>query len=245
MSPSVPQIFDNHRRALRLRRAATRQQREGAAQWLADAMAEDVIERLGFLRWDDGPALVSGWGGGAVATALSASLPGATVDYERPIAGGPFGLIASLGELDTVNDLPGALIHLRGALAPGGLLVATMLGAGSLPKLRQAMLVGDGERPAARIHPQIDHRAASALLQRAGFMRQVVDHHTLNVRYLALDRLIADLRDHGQTSVLADRAAPLGKAALERANVAFVAQADDDRKVSEQFEIITLTAWKD
>lgn len=245
MTRRVPQIFDNNRRALRLHRAAIRQQREGAAQWLGDAMAEDVIERLGFLRWDVRTALFSGLGGSAVATALGVPPPGAARDYEQPIMGGPFTLIASLGELDTVNDLPGALIHLRAALAPDGLFVATMLGAGSLPKLRAAMLAGDGERPAARIHPQIDHRAASALLQRAGFVRQVVDHHTLTVRYGSLDRLVADVRDHGQNSVLADRAPPLSKAALARANVAFIAQADDDGKISEQFEVLTLTAWKD
>lgn len=245
MTTTVPQIFDNRRRMQRLHRAAARQHREGAAQWLGDAMAEDVIERLGFLRWEGGPALISGLGGGAVASSLGCAPPTSSVAYEQPIEGGPFALIASLGELDTVNDLPGALIHLRGALAPGGLLVATMLGAGSLPKLRQAMLACDGERTAARIHPQIDHRAASALLQRAGFLRQVVDHHTLTVRYRALDRLVGDLRDHGQTSVLADRAPPLGKAALDRANIAFIAQASDDGKVSEQFEVLTLTAWKD
>ncbi len=245
MRPSVPQIFDNRRRALRLHRAATRRQREGAAQWLADVMAEDVLERLGFMRWGGGTALISGPGGDAVAAALGLAAHGTPVDYEQPIAGGPFALIASLGELDTVNDLPGALIHLRAALAPGGLLVATMLGAGSLPMLRAAMLAGDGERPAARIHPQLDHRAASALLQRAGFGRQVVDHHTLKLRYRALDRLVADLRDQAQSSVLADRAPMLGKAALERANTAFNAQADDDGKVSEQFEVLTLTAWKD
>lgn len=208
-------------------------------------MAEDVIERLGFLRWAGGAALISGLGGNAVATGMGVAPPGGPVDYEHPIAGGPFALIVSLGELDSVNDLPGAFIHLRDALVPGGLLVATMLGAGSLPKLRQAMLAGDGERPAARIHPQIDHRAASGLLQRARFTRQVVDHHTLTVRYRALDRLVSDLRDHGQTAVLADRAPSLGKAALARANVAFIAQADDDGKVSEQFEVLTLTAWND
>lgn len=245
MSSNVPQIFDNRRRALRLRRASARQSRAAAAQWLANAMAEDVIERLDFMRWEGGPALVSGLGSGAVAATLGSAIAPSPIDYERPIESGPFALIASLGELDTVNDLPGALIHLREALKPGGLLLATMLGAGSLPKLREAMLAGDGDRAAARIHPQIDNRAASALLQRARFGRQVVDHHTLTVRYRALDQLAADLRDQAQTSVLADRAPALGKVALARAQAAFAAQADADGKVSERFEILTLTAWKD
>lgn len=244
MAQTVPQIFDNVRRVMRLRRAAERQGDTGAARWLCEAMASDVIERLDFLRWDGGTALISGLGSEAVGNALGLATANAPPDYERPLVGGPFALIASLGELDTVNDLPGALLHLRAALAPGGVLIATMLGAGSLPRLRQAMLAADGERPAARIHPQIDHRAASALLQRAGFMRQVVDHHTLTVRYKSLDRLVHDLRDQAQSAVLADRAAPLGKRALERANVAFIAQAENDGKISEKFEILTITAWQ-
>jgi hypothetical protein len=167
------------------------------------------------------------------------------IDFAGPIAGGPYELVVSLGELDTVNDLPGALILLRAALAPGGLLLASLVGAGSLPKLRQAMLAADGERPAARIHPQVDHRAASALLQRAGFMRQVVDHHAFQVRYGALRTLMNDLHDQGLGSVLADRSPPLGKAGLIKAQEAFAGQADPDGKTSETFEIVTLTAWKD
>jgi hypothetical protein len=69
----------------------------------------------------------------------------------------------------------------------------------------------------------------------------VVDTHTLTVRYSSLDRLVSDLRDQGLTSTLADRAPPLGKAALARARAAFLDLADADGKVSETFEIVTLT----
>lgn len=241
---AVPQIFDNHRRLLRRHRAESRQARPDAANWLHDAMAEDMVERIGFLRWQGNSARLAGLGSATIAAALGLPPPAATTDYERPFDGAPVDLIVSLGELDTINDLPGALIHLRAALAPGGLFLASVLGAGSIPKLRQAMLAADDDRPAAHIHPQIDDRAASALLQRAGFARQVVDRHTLTVRYATLDRLVADLRDHGQSAVLTDRAPPLGKAALERARAAFGALAEDDGKVSEKFEVITLTAWK-
>lgn len=241
---TVPTIFDERRRRARYERARVRQRSPEAARWLLEAMAEDVVERLGFLRWEGETALIAGLGGQTVAAALGRAAVG-PVDYASPIAGGPYDLIVSLGELDTVNDLPGALILLRAALAPGGLLLATMLGAGSLPKLRQAMLAADSERPAARIHPQLDHRAASALLQRAGFTRQVVDHHALQVRYGALGRLVSDLHDQGLGSVLADRSPPLGKAAQTRAIEAFADQADADGKTSESFEVLTLTAWKD
>ncbi len=143
--------------------------------------------------------------------------------------------------LDAVNDLPGALIHLRNALAPGGLVIAHFIGGQSLPALRAAMLAAEPDRPAARIHPLVDPRAAPALLQRAGWKDPVVDTHALAVRYSSLDRLVADLRDQGLGNALAKPAAPLGKAALARARAAFAARAEADGKVTETFEIVTLT----
>lgn len=248
MSQAVPQIFDSRRLAMRARRAALRQHEPGAARWLFHAMNEDVIERLGFLRFSGRSALVVGLETEAVAAHLASQgmtmATTASPDADGPISGGPFDLIVSLGLLDTINDLPGALIHMRHVLAPGGLLLAALVGAGSLPILRQALLAADGDRPAARIHPQVDNRAASALLARAGFERQVVDHYPLSVRYGSLERLVADLRDQGLTSVLRDVAPPLGKQALERARAGFLEGASADGKVAERFEILTLTAWK-
>lgn len=245
----VPHIFDAGRLVARRHRAARRALRPGSANWLGKALAEDVSERLGFLRWDGSRALVAGLSHDRVAAELRRRtgevIEHDSLELDAPIASGPFDLIVSLAELDTVNDLPGALIHLRHALAPGGLLIAMLVGGGSLPVLRAAMLAADGERPAARIHPQVDARAASGLLQRAGFSRQAVDSHTLTVRYRSLRTLVADLRDQGLGSALADRAAPLGKAALARAEAAFAARAEADAKVSERFEIVTLTAWRD
>lgn len=242
---TVPTIFSDDRRRLRHERALARQQRPGAARWLIETMAEDVIERLAFVRWQGETALISGLGGDIVAAALDKVPASGPVDFTLPIAGGPYDLIVSLGELDTINDLPGALIHLRHALAPGGLLIAEMLGAGSAPRLRAAMLAADGDRPAARVHPQIESRALSGLLGRAGFQRQVVDEHSVDVRYTTVRRLLDDIRDQGMSSVLSDQALMLDRVGHQRAVAAFAAHADADGRTSERFEILTLTAWKD
>ena len=98
-------------------------------------------------------------------------------DEEQPGPSSRFDLIVHLLGLGMVNDLPGALIHARIALAEGGLFIAAFPGAGSLPALRRIVLAADGDRPAARIHPQVDSRAGTALLERAGFKRQVVDSY--------------------------------------------------------------------
>jgi hypothetical protein len=164
-------------------------------------------------------------------------------EEERPLPVSGQDFIASLGTLDTVNDLPGALVHLRSALAPGGLLVASFLGAGSVPLLRAAMLAADAERPAPRLHPMVDVRAGGQLLQRAGLADPVVDSRTLSVSFRSLDRLIADLRAQGLSSVLARGGPPLTRAALARAREAFGAAGENGRTM-ERFEILTLSGWR-
>jgi len=108
-------------------------------------------------------------------------------------------------------------------------------------KLRRAMFEAEPDRPAARMHPLIDPRSCPQLLARAGWSDPVVDTQTLTVRYSSLDRLVQDLREQAMGSVLESPAPPLTRAARDCARAAFLAQADEDGKVSETFEIITLT----
>jgi SAM-dependent methyltransferase len=220
-----------------------RQRGPDAARFVIDDIVEDMLERLAFLRHEPQRTLVVGdW-----TRALAKALRGADVtevaegfDEERPFPFGGFDLVASVASLDTVNDLPGALIHIRNALAPAGRAIASFVGAGSLPVLRRIMLAADGERPAARIHPMVDVRAGAQLLQRAGWADPVADSRRLTVAYRSLNRLVADLRAQGLGSVLASHA-PFSKAALERARVAFAAEADQQGRVVETFEILTLS----
>lgn len=216
-----------------------------APRYLADDYAEDVLDRLAFLRHAPKSVLVVGDVTGTLANALeqagcavTRAEPAKGFDEERPFEDGPFDLVASLGTLDTVNDLPGALIHIRNALAPGGLMIASFPGAGSLPALRAAMLAADGERPAPRLHPMVDVRAGGQLLQRAGLADPVIDSRPLYVSFGSFETLVADLRAQGLSNVLADPGPPLGKAAFQRAREAF------GGPTSERFEILTLTGWR-
>ncbi len=238
-TPSVPRIFSPARRTLRTWRARTQAQRADAGRFVLEEMADDVLERLAFVRHQpQNPLLI-----GQIAPRLIQFLgvDAAEIDLEAPYPSTGADFIAVLGVLDAVNDLPGALIHIRNALAPGGLAIASFIGGASLPRLRAAMLAAEPDRPAARMHPLVDPRAAPGLLQRAQWKDPVVDTHILKVRYSSLDRLVQDLRDQGLGSALADRAPPLNRAAVARARTAFLEHAEDDDKVTEIFEIITLT----
>lgn len=240
-----PEVFSPRRRQASRRRARALQRLPGAARYILDDMVDDVIDRLGFIRHEAKRALVIGDWHGAMADYLRAQ--GAAViavepsdgfaeDQPYPEAG--FDLIVSLGTLDSVNDLPGALIHIRQALAPGGFAVASLVGAGSLAGLRAAMLEADGSRPAPRMHPMIDVRSGAQLLQRAGWHDPVADSRHIDVRFSNLASLIADLRSQGLTNVLARPGPHLTRTGRNRAAAAF-----DERRV-ERFELVTLSGWR-
>ena len=258
MSQDLP--FDRALRRLRRDRAAAAGAR---ADYLFERAAEELVERLGLVTRPFHNALELGCGRGWVGerlrargiavTALDAgsrfarAAGGVQADEDRPpFADAAFDLVVSVGALDSVNDLPGALLLARRALRPDGLFLAAFAGAGSLPRLREAMAAADEAEGGAapRIHPQIDVRAAGDLLQRAGFALPVVDSETVEVRYSGLPTLVADLRAMGATNILAGRSrTPLTRRGYAAAIAAFDAMAEADGKTRERFELLHLLGW--
>ena len=98
----------------------------------------------------------------------------------RAAAGGRgrFDLVVSLLALQTVNDLPGALIQMRRALKADGLFMAAILGGDTLTELRQSLTIAESEvlgGASPRVAPFVDVRALGSLAQRAGLALPVVD----------------------------------------------------------------------
>lgn len=182
---------------------------------------------------DPGPAFAAARGGVAISE-----------DEPLPFAPGSFDLILCCGTLESVNDVPGFLVQLREILRPDGLLLVAFVGAGSLPGLRAALLEGDGDRPAQRIHPQIDVRSAGDLLSRAGFAMPVADVQSLRVGYENMTGLTTDLRGMGGAQCLASAPPPLTRSALLRAMIRFAEGADPDGRVRERFEIVHMSGWR-
>ncbi len=247
MSSTPPCIFSAKRKLARKQRASSLADAGDTARFLIDNMAEDLFDRLAFLRAEPAKVLVEGWGGSTFADSPWEHDVSFDGDWENdfdeplPFTSGTYELVASVGSLGTVNDLVGALIQMRELLKPGGLAMASFVGGSSLPCLRQAMLAAEPDRPAARMHPLIDPRSCPQLLARAGWTDPVVDSYRLTVRYTSLDRLVQDLREMAMGNALASPAPPLTRDSVRLARDAFMAMADDDGKVSETFEIITLT----
>jgi SAM-dependent methyltransferase len=229
---------------------------------LRDHIVEELVDRLADIsrRFDDvldlgcadgtlgrrlAPArLVSADAGFAFARDAG----GVQCDEDRlPFADASFDLIISAGVLDEVNDLPGALALARRLLRPDGLFLAGFVGAGSLPRLRGALLAADmtvGIGASPHVHPMVDLRAAADLLVRAGLNLTVTDAERLTLRYRSLSALLDDLRGAGASNVLHARARrPLTRQWLAAAHDAFADQADGDGRISEQFDLVYLTGW--
>ena len=241
-----PEIFD--RNARRMQRARALRQ-GGAPSPFMTRTYDDLIERLAdsglpldnVLVWNAAALPLIDWleSRGAVVSVADPALPTGAIGIRgdedmTPLPPQSYGAIISVGLLDTVNDLPGALILMRKALRPGGLVLASFIGAETGPALRAALRQAD---PATqRAHPLIDARGGGDLLVRAGFVRPVADRDDLEVRYSSFDSMIADLRAHAATNVLARRRP------LTRATVSAIREAMGGTGFSEMLHIVTLSA---
>ena len=157
-------------------------------------------------------------------------------------------LIVSGLALHRVNDLPGALIQIRRALASDGLFMAAALGAGALIELRSALLEAETEisgGASPHVAPFADVRDYGALLQRAGFALPVADAETLTIPYASLRELMREIRVLGGGNVLRARSRrPLSRKTLERAEGIYRDRYRlPDGRVSATFEIVYLTGW--
>jgi NADH dehydrogenase [ubiquinone] 1 alpha subcomplex assembly factor 5 len=165
-----------------------------------------------------------------------------------PFADASLDLVVSGLSLQLVNDLPGALVQIRRALKPDGLLLASLLGGGTLKELREAWLAGEAEisgGASPRVVPFADVRDMGALLQRVGFALPVVDSETVIVTYANPLALMQEIRAMGVSNMLISRRrTPVTRRLLLRAAEIYAERfAGPDGRVPATFEILTLTAW--
>jgi NADH dehydrogenase [ubiquinone] 1 alpha subcomplex assembly factor 5 len=164
-----------------------------------------------------------------------------------PFRDASFDLVASCLALHWCADLPGAMIQLRRALKPDGLLLAAMLGGSTLVELRTALFEAElaeegGVSP--RVSPTTELSDAAALLQRAGYAMPVADSETITVTYPDLPALMRDLRGMGETNALAARRRFLSRKTLARAGAIYTERfADGGGRLPATFEVLFLTGW--
>jgi SAM-dependent methyltransferase len=204
-----------------------------------EALAEEAPDRVGTLIEAD------------LSHRMLTGRPGLRLvaDEERlPFADGSLDLIVSTLGLHWTNDVVGALIQARRALKPDGLYIGAFLGGVTLTELRQSLVAAESEilgGAGSRVSPFADGQDAAGLLQRAGFVQPVADVDTVTVTYEHPLKLMADLRQMGETSVLADRhPKPLSRKLLERTFQLYAQRfGGKDGRIPATFEIVTLTGW--
>ena len=252
-------IFDPRLARHRLSRAAA----GTPAAFLLERAVEDIVERLRTVQRSFAsiadlatplPTLAAALAGVYPAANLRRIAPrpehaAAVGDAERlPLAPESCDLVVSALALQSANDLPGALVQIRRALAPDGLFLGCLIGGRTLHELRSVLTeaetkVRGGASP--RVYPFADVRDMGGLLQRAGFALPVADSEQLTVRYPDLFALMADLRAMGATSALVarDRRPAPRSMFLEAARLYAERFADADGRVRATFEIISLSGW--
>lgn len=250
-------------------RALLRRRRDRAAATTADVapIATEIAERL-LDRLDDTTrrfdrALEIG-GRGIVAPRLAARgipfvvsadlsprmargagpTPVAADEEWLPFAEGAFDLVVATFSLHWVNDLPGALVQIRRALAPDGLFLAALPGLPTLQELRAALAQAETELRGGlspRVSPFPDLRDGAALLQRAGFALPVADAEEIALRYRSPLALLADLRAAGEGNAVLARDArtpPRGLFPLAAAHL-----GQDPQGIPATLRLLVLTGW--
>ena len=269
LHPAPPQIFDRDLINRRLDRVWAQPWGHAPTDFLLARAAEDLGDRLALVKRRFALAADFGSPGPHGAVTLTAAgqvdcvirvaptqaslgtggfLP-AVGDLERlPAADGRLDLAISLLALQTVNDLPGALVQMRRALKGDGLLIAAMIGGETLTELRQSLTIAESEilgGASPRVAPFVDVRALGGLAQRAGLALPVVDLDRAVVRYPDMFALLADLRAMGAASALHARSRkPLRRAVLLRAAAVYADRfADLDGRLRATFDFVWLAAW--
>jgi SAM-dependent methyltransferase len=245
MSIARPSLFDF--RTARMRRA--RAARLDSDRFLDNHAVEGLAERLSAVtrRFETGLMI-----GNAIPAPLEVFAAGwSQADFDEaeilvvPQAG--FDLAVSILSLQTINDLPGALVQIRRALKPDGLFLGVLFGGASLSELRESFAAAESETLGGitpRVSPFADVRDLGGLLQRAGFALPVADVERLTARYGDFSGLAHDLRAHGLTNILSDR----HKGFLRRDTLAALLSHYRDHHAAEgklkaTFEFIYLTGW--
>jgi SAM-dependent methyltransferase len=233
------------------------------AAFLLDRVALDFAERLSLVSRPFPRALDLGTPGAQIAEALqrperfvvraaplaeSATHVIVADEEALPFAPGSFDLVVSGLSLQWANDLPGALVQIRRALAPDGLFLAALVGGQSLTELRTALTSAEAELTGGaspRVAPFADVRDLGGLLQRAGFALPVTDSEPIIVRYASMFALMRDLRGMGATNALTERSrVPLRRAVLLRAAEIYAERfTDADGRVRATFDIVWLSGW--
>jgi SAM-dependent methyltransferase len=246
----APPLFD---RALAARRAS--HTRQAAPDILTRSIASEAVSRLSLInrRFENACVIAAHPGhiaqelmSGGQVKAVEARATSTSDDLGLPAE--QFDAVFSMLDLHSVNDVPGALVQMRRALRPDGLLLGALFAGETLSELRRSWLVAEalilgGVSP--RVAPMADVRELGSLLQRAGLALPVADLDRTLVRYSDPLALMREIRSLGLSNILLGRDRRLVSRRLLAAVIDHYRQnfSDPDGRIRASVEIAWLTGW--
>lgn len=161
--------------------------------------------------------------------------------YRLPFRDGAFDLVFSSLMLQWCDDLDAVFAELARILKPGGLLLFSTFGPGTLAELREAWAASD----ASNIHVNhfFDPHALGSALMHAGLSEPVLDVDRIVMRYPDALELMRELKAIGAHNVTRGRARGLtGRGRLAAMTRAYETLRRDG-KLPATYEVIHATAW--
>ena len=222
---------------------------------LTRTIAEELADRLSFVNRKFERACLIAADPEPIAARLKESGQVAEIETRRPstddfldLPQNTYDALFSVLDLNTFNDVPGALIQMRRALKPDGFFLGCLFAGDTLTELRQSWLAAEarvtgGVTP--RVAPMIDMRELGGLLQRAGLALPVADLDRTIVRYADAVALIHEIRELGLSNILKDRSRKIVTKRLLGAVINHYQQnfSDDDGRIRATIEVAWATGW--
>ena len=240
-----------------------------AAAALQDRVRGELLERLGELRIEPRAVLDLGTGTGHGARALKRRYPKAIVvavdiapgmleraraqsrwlrrfervradAYALPFVDGAFDLVFSNLMLQWCDDLDAVFAEIARVLKPGGLLLFSTFGPGTLAELREAWAASDATN---HVNHFFDAHALGSALMQARLAEPVLDVDRVVAQYPDVMTLMRELKAIGAHNVTQGRARGLtGRSRLGAMTRAYESQRRDGR-IPATWEVIHASAW--
>ena len=158
-----------------------------------------------------------------------------------PFAPAAFDLVFSSLALQWVNDLRATLAEFARIARPGGLIMFSSFGPGTLQELARSWQALD---PHPHVHRFVDmHDLGDAMLA-TGFSQPVVDAETIRMEYGEFRALLDDLRNIGASNAdVGRRRGLMTPSQLRRLEQLYKEQGFEDGKFFASYEVVYGHAW--
>jgi malonyl-CoA O-methyltransferase len=160
--------------------------------------------------------------------------------YALPFADGAFDLVFSSLMIQWCDDLDAVFAEIARVLKPGGLLLFSTFGPGTLAELREAWSASDSSN---HVNHFFDPHVLGSALMQAQLSEPVLDVDRIVAKYPDVMTLMRELKAIGAHNVTQGRARGLtGRSRLAAMTLAYETQRRDG-KIPVTWEVIHATAW--